>query len=163
MRYNDLSIEYPEMSDLIIACKERTFHFGFLFESFERCIPLDQVWISPSSRQSGGWKFESGNGVFRGSLIHMGSYLESSPIRFSHKGVVFICRQDDKSCLGFFLERIVYRIQVSENAGKFLERTRIKQYPPKIERASYSGFYRYKRKIIYIIDPAKFAESDENV
>lgn len=146
------------MSDLIIACKERKFHFGFFSNSFEHCIPLDQVWISPFGNQSNSWKFESGDGKFGGDLIHMGNYLDSSPIHFSHKGVVFIKRSDDRRHFGFFFEKIAYKIKVSENIGRFLKYAQIKKYPPQIAKDSYFGIYKYKRKTVYIIDPVKFAK-----
>jgi hypothetical protein len=143
------------MSDSIIIFKEQKYQFGLFPNDFEHCVPLDQTWISPLGNQTKEWKFENPETGVKGILIHLGSHLNRFPIMFSHKGNVFIKRMEDNTFLGLFSDNVVYQAKIEENDTNLLSRERVDKYPPSIDRESYKGFYKYKRKIAYIIDPIK--------
>ena len=147
------------MNDTIIVFKERNFHFGlFQYDVIHR-IPLDQIWISPMGNQFKFWKFEKKNNTLDGILVHLGSQLSSSPVYFSHKGGIFITKSNNNLHFGIFSQNIVCEIKIAMDGNNFLNRNQIGRYPPGIALESYQGFYRYKRKMIFIIDPVKFDES----
>ncbi len=148
------------MSEFIIVFKEQKYHFGLYPSDFEYCIPLDQIWISPLGNQTTEWKFENKDNGLKGTLINLGSHLQLSVISFSHKGNVFIKKMEDGGFLGIFSENAVYQTKIKEADEKnLIEAKKIEKYPPNIPQESYKGFYKYKRKIVYIIDPAKLFES----
>ncbi len=146
------------MSDSIIIFKEQKYQFGLFPNDFEQCLPFDQIWISPLGDQSKEWKFENKDSGLKGILIHLGSHLNKSPVSFSHKGNIFIKKLEDDSYLGYFSENVIFQTRIEDDDVNLLEETQIDKYPPHIAKESYKGFYKYKRKIAYIIDPIKIFE-----
>ena len=144
------------MSDSIYVFKERRFHFGLFQRDVERCIPFDRIWISPSASDAEKWKFESKNGKLNGALIHLGCYLKSSLVHFSHRGSIFVVKLNDKSFCGIFTDNIVLRIRTDEENCRILNYCQIKRYPPGISLESYLELYKYRRKTIFVIDPVRF-------